>query len=479
MSNFCVLHDKGFVEKARELNLSENTLDGIIHNYRSNHQGEDPSDDYIRTLLQGTNNVSLDSYEDALKVWQNKYSSDIIFSNNDELQLAKQEALSLFKDSAVVDYVDNEGNYVLHVAPPTKLSEYSKENDDIYTESFNKNYVNFSQDKGLVDSVGEHTVDYILERLKNDPSYEGIIELLEQIQKESKINLFSNINVVIEDPRFTFRATQIRNRYGSHRSYYDASTRTIYINAEKTFKDGNANNVLMHELMHAITIDRILGNEKFKAKITTILNDFYKSNPANFKSVYNEDNPHRVEEFVADIWTDPQTIDLLKNTKSKTNEHISLWDKIAKFFKGIFADVASDSLLAELSTDIKKLLETPVSTQYYNDQIYFEDIDGIRYNAGQLEAIESATKFIIDRLSGKKTATQYFTIEGEAGTGKTVLNSSTFYELLLRDSMESTLTDDELLAYRMENLDNMVASVPRQVAEYRFEQDLHKNFREK
>ena len=56
---------------------------------------------------------------------------------------------------------------------------------------------------------------------------------------------------------------------------------------------------------------------------------------------------------------------------------------------------------------------------------------------------------------------------------------STFYESLLRDSMESTLKDDELLAYHMENLDNIIGAIPRQVAEYRFEQDLHKIFREK
>ena len=56
---------------------------------------------------------------------------------------------------------------------------------------------------------------------------------------------------------------------------------------------------------------------------------------------------------------------------------------------------------------------------------------------------------------------------------------STFYELLLQDSIQSTLTDEELLVYRMMTLDEIVSAVPRQVAEYRFEQDLHKNFREK
>lgn len=56
---------------------------------------------------------------------------------------------------------------------------------------------------------------------------------------------------------------------------------------------------------------------------------------------------------------------------------------------------------------------------------------------------------------------------------------STFYESLLQDSIEATLTNEELLVYRMLVLDDIVSAVPRQVAEYRFEQDLHKLFREK
>ena len=56
---------------------------------------------------------------------------------------------------------------------------------------------------------------------------------------------------------------------------------------------------------------------------------------------------------------------------------------------------------------------------------------------------------------------------------------STFYESLLQDLLQSTLTDEELLVYRVGVLDDMVATVSRQVAEYRFEQDLHKLFREK
>ena len=56
---------------------------------------------------------------------------------------------------------------------------------------------------------------------------------------------------------------------------------------------------------------------------------------------------------------------------------------------------------------------------------------------------------------------------------------STFYESLLQDTLQATLTDEELLVFHVTNLDYIIAAVQRQVAEYRFEQDLHKLFREK
>jgi oligoendopeptidase F len=50
---------------------------------------------------------------------------------------------------------------------------------------------------------------------------------------------------------------------------------------------------------------------------------------------------------------------------------------------------------------------------------------------------------------------------------------------LLQDTLQATLTDEELLIFHVQNLDYIIAAVQRQVAEYRFEQDLHKLFREK
>ena len=119
MNEFCVIHDKEFVAKAKQLGLSEDSLDRVIYDYRKNHQGDNPSDDYIRAQFEGTNVVSLESYDNAITVWQDKYSSDILFATSQELIRAKQEALKYFEKEAIKDFVNSDGKFVLRVARPT------------------------------------------------------------------------------------------------------------------------------------------------------------------------------------------------------------------------------------------------------------------------------------------------------------------------------------------------------------------------
>ncbi|MDR0607462.1 MAG: M3 family metallopeptidase [Candidatus Peribacteria bacterium] len=57
--------------------------------------------------------------------------------------------------------------------------------------------------------------------------------------------------------------------------------------------------------------------------------------------------------------------------------------------------------------------------------------------------------------------------------------ASTFFENLLIRKLSSDLTGEELLSFRMSTLDDMVSTIQRQVACFRFEQNLHKTFRRK
>lgn len=56
--------------------------------------------------------------------------------------------------------------------------------------------------------------------------------------------------------------------------------------------------------------------------------------------------------------------------------------------------------------------------------------------------------------------------------------ASTFFENVLIRKLQGSLSGEELLAYRMSVLDTMVQTVHRQVAGFRFEQELHTTFRQ-
>jgi oligoendopeptidase F len=56
--------------------------------------------------------------------------------------------------------------------------------------------------------------------------------------------------------------------------------------------------------------------------------------------------------------------------------------------------------------------------------------------------------------------------------------ASTFFENVLVRKLSADLEGEELLTFRMSVLDDMVATVQRQIACFRFEQHLHTAFRE-
>jgi oligoendopeptidase F len=55
--------------------------------------------------------------------------------------------------------------------------------------------------------------------------------------------------------------------------------------------------------------------------------------------------------------------------------------------------------------------------------------------------------------------------------------ASTFFENLLIRKLSTALSGEELLAFRMSVLDTMAQTTQRQIACFRFEQDLHSTFR--
>lgn len=122
MIEFCISKDRNFLEKAKRLNISPETLEQITNKYYIETQSIDnePSDTYIRAQLGNLPYVDANLYEKAKQVWDLYYSKPLVFNTSEEQVAAKKEAELLFLPSAVHTYTDSNGKFVLRVQEPVK-----------------------------------------------------------------------------------------------------------------------------------------------------------------------------------------------------------------------------------------------------------------------------------------------------------------------------------------------------------------------
>jgi len=98
----------------------------------------------------------------------------------------------------------------------------------------------------------------------------------------------------------------------------------------------------LHEILHSITVDRIQQNSELRKEMQEIMNEYQA---VYYDSKYDTrldsiiDGHHAMEEFIADVWSNPETINNLKNVKAKENKNKSLWDRFKQFLHNLFSGI--------------------------------------------------------------------------------------------------------------------------------------------
>jgi hypothetical protein len=168
----------------------------------------------------------------------------------------------------------------------------------------------------------------------------------------------------------------LQKAYNRRRAHYNHANRTISINIDAAYTNNDSASVLLHEIMHAVTLDLLKSNRKQAQKLYNILKEYRKYGgemmQRNFSNtIYKEGTKQykdteftQLVEFVADIFSNAEVINELKNIKYR--EGFTLWDRIHNFFKqlfskGIFKDAEENSLMAKASNELLNLLEMPVT----------------------------------------------------------------------------------------------------------------------
>ena len=252
------------------------------------------------------------------------------------------------------------------------VEQWSSQNDNTYREDFNqvKSDV-FTKDQFLKQEYQnrlEHenhiSIDEAFDHLLNSEVTKPVVKLLRFIQSEKGKNILPDDLQIRVVSGIAMSRTAGRKLNG-HRAAYDADTHTIYIDSDAYYENGDSSNVILHEIMHAATLNLLESNSEAKAKLENIL-DLYRK---TYYDEYSKVDPHSFAEFVADIWTNPRTISHLKNIYHKND---SLFDRVINILKQLFKSFFKDNtLFAEASKTLVELLESNPKNIKGSSGIYY------------------------------------------------------------------------------------------------------------
>lgn len=354
-----------------EVNVSPATLELIIHKIQNTENSDRfPSAKEVNQLLQPK---SFEGNDNMTEIWNKQYSSPINFSTMETAKDAYNKAVKIFGEESVSIIEKKNGTYDLIVGSPnTKYyeREYSLKapsKSDVLKNLYNR---------------GNATISDLVEILKNS-EYKDIIDILRTISG-GKGKLFGNLKVELISPLDHFsRANEVRQQFMGRRAYYDAKTKTIAINIDAEFSNGDPSSVIMHEIMHPITVDRILSNPTLKNKFLDIINQYREHYPSEYREHLDS---HFIEEFIADIWSNKNTIENAKKISYKGDKHkASLWDKIINFFKNdLFKGAVKDSLFEQASNLIVDLINSNITDfNNFNYTTIYESKESLKGKLGK------------------------------------------------------------------------------------------------
>lgn len=124
---------------------------------------------------------------------------------------------------------------------------------------------------------------------------------------------------------------------------YDRTTNTIVVNKNGDFsRYGSLENVLLHEIVHALTIESLSSDLKSAKELQTIFEEYKKHN--------NDYASTNVYEFAAELFSNPELIRNMQ-TFSDPRSKKTLLQKLLDWFKKLFNKNTKHQELIDLITD--------------------------------------------------------------------------------------------------------------------------------
>lgn len=101
-------------------------------------------------------------------------------------------------------------------------------------------------------------IHQLIELLRGRGEYNAVLDLIE----ESGTGLFERLaDVSVQFDEVNQQRDKVQyNSYRGRRAYYDATDKVIHIDVNASYVGGDASSVIMHELMHAVTLNLLKSN---------------------------------------------------------------------------------------------------------------------------------------------------------------------------------------------------------------------------
>lgn len=423
----CVnIKSKDFKNLALSNNVSDSTLELIVHKYWIERGSEDqfPSNVYVKAQLG--NAQYKESGKNVRALWKASYSTSKEFESIEEVQKAVKDAKKFFPESAIVYYKNAKGTFTLSVKEPVKHLK----------RGVRENITNLERAKTIdlgIDSSSTYTIAKI-EELFNRFNTDRRNKILAERVFKTASNM--GIKVVFDESlpsatvgRYSFDTITLK------KSFF-----------EKDIQNADKAPILLHEVIHAVTMyalsdlntvdSEVLNN--FKTEINSIFQDV-----RNNEVLKGERGIADINEFVAEL-SNPIFCKKLQSIDKK-----SFWQRILDAIKSLFGVKTSDSYYNRAMTTLDGALNAFDINSYLNytglksllqEGFLAEEWQFRQLSEEKLKEIISKSprtteelRRIIQSMSKQQLIDALFSIEHEFAD----------YELLHPESKESSSTNKQ------------------------------------
>ena len=395
---------KEFKKLVADYNVSENTMELLIHQYWIEKGSEEdfPTKAYLNTRL------GLTPYEEhidnVIKVWDNFYSHPLTFNDRAKAYKAKEKALKVFPTHAVNMYSNDKGVYTLNVRKPVKnlKAELNRIED-------NGSFSSLSLDLGIDDNK-----KYYPMKMLESMFYKFNSDRTSKALADKVFSLAKSLNIPVN---FASMKSENLGKY--------IPGKGIYLNKDffsRLDNNEKKDSIILHEVIHAVcnyALSDIATNEKpqalvdFKNEITQIY-DKVKSN----KALEGEIGITSVKEFVAEL---SNPIFREKLQKIEGNNSDSLWHRIVDTLKKLLNIHNSSDYYTRAMNTLNNALDAFDRNTYME---YNGILDELRESQREYHEFSDKAKNFLSSLSEKEMNSIADIINRESSDYSLSMNSS-------------------------------------------------------